>query len=330
MRTSLPDRGLAARGLVAVANIVLLLTACSKASQTIAVIPRTCGTPLWEPVHAAADSAARARNYKVYWNAPTQENETQAQIAFLQEAVQRKSKGIIIVPDETLPFRTPVLDAADKHIPVVVIDTELDLPRNKYISYILNDEVASGELAARRIGTLLRGSGSIVIIGINPRLHSMTTRERSLENALARDYPGIQISARRLGDLSVPHEQEIVEGLLHSEQKIGAIVALSTSATRGAYYALLESNKNHVVPLIGFDQDMFGPIRAGEIDSIIIQNTYKMGKIAVEQMDGRFNGKDVSEKTFVQPVLLTLDNLDLPEVQQILSYRYYRWAPSSD
>ena len=319
-----PSRAI--RGAVVVAlQTVLLLTACSSTRPTIAVIPRTCGTPLWEPEHAGADSVARTLNYQLYWNAPLQETDTQKQIAVMGEALRREYKGIVISPDETLAFRGPVLNAAAHHIPVVVVDTELGLPATDYISYILNDEVAGGELAAHRVGQVLHGKGSIVLLGLNSRLLSMTVRQRSFEQALARDYPNIRISLRSLGDLSVPHEQEIAEELIHSEQNIDAIVALSSSATRGAYYGLLEAKRAGSTVLIGFDQDMFGPVRAGEIDSIIVQNTYEMGRIAIQRIDDGLKGKTISGKTVVPPILMTIDNLDSPEIQQQLSYRTYKW-----
>ena len=262
---------------VAMLQSVLLLSACGHTRPTIALIPRTCGTPLWEPEHAGADSLARTMNYQLYWNAPVQENDTQRQILIMDQALSRKSKGIIVSPDETLAFRSPILNVAAHQVPVVVVDTELGLSPNNYISYLLNDEVAGGELAAHRIGEVLHGHGDIVIVGINTRLLSLTMRQRSFERIMVRDYPNIRISARRLGDLSVPHEQEVTEELIQSDEHIDAIVALSASATRGAYYALLEAKRVRSIALIGFDQDMFGPVRAGEIDAIVIQNTYEIG-----------------------------------------------------
>jgi ribose transport system substrate-binding protein len=303
----------------------LLLSACGRTRDTIALIPRTCGTPLWEPEHAGADSVARTMNYRLYWNAPLQENDTQKQIFIMDQALSRKYKGIIVSPDETLAFRSPVLNVAAHHVPVVVVDTELELSPNNYISYLLNDEVAGGELAAHRVGEVLHGQGIIVLLGINPRLLSMTIRQRSFEQALARDYPNIRISIRRLGDLSVPHEQEVTEELIHSDQHIDAIVALSASATRGAYYALLEAKRVRSIVLIGYDQDMFGPVRAGEIDAIVVQNTYEMGRIAIKRIDDVLKRKTIPSKTVVPPILLTLDNLDSPAIQQILSYHYYKW-----
>ena len=81
---------------------LVLLPACNRTSNTIAVIPRACGTPLWEPEHAGAAHVARRKGMKVYWNAPTREDDVAGQIALLEKVVDRGYAGIIITPDQTL------------------------------------------------------------------------------------------------------------------------------------------------------------------------------------------------------------------------------------
>ena len=83
------------------------LSACNRSTNTIAVIPRACGTALWEPEHAGAAHVARRKGMNVYWNAPTREDDVAGQIALLEKVVARGYAGIIITPDQTLPLRSP-------------------------------------------------------------------------------------------------------------------------------------------------------------------------------------------------------------------------------
>lgn len=304
---------------------LLLLLSCTRSTPTIAVIPRTCATTLWEAEHAGVAAVAQTNGMGIYWNAPTQEDDVQTQIAFLETAVQRRYKGIIVAPDETLPFRTPIRKVLNRNIPVVIVDTDLGLPPGPRISYVMNDEQAGGELAAHRVATLLHGHGSVAVIGVNPHLSSITARERSFEQAIAREFPGIHVSVRREGNASVPHEQEIAEEMLHSGQPIDAIVAVSSFAMDGAYYALVEANMVRRIPLIGFDQDMLALIRTGEIDSVIAQNTYRIGRLAMAQMQAEIDGKSTRGKLLVPPVLLTSSNLGSSDAREILSYYNYPW-----
>ena len=93
------------------AAALLLLAAfpaCNRSSNTIAIIPRACGTALWEPEHAGATHVARRKGFNIYWNASPREDDVAGQIDFLEKVVARGYAGIILTPDQTLPLRSPV------------------------------------------------------------------------------------------------------------------------------------------------------------------------------------------------------------------------------
>ena len=313
----------AAAGL-ALTTALVAANGCGRARPTIAVIPRTCGTALWEPEHAGAATVARARNLDVYWNAPMRDDDVQSQISLIEKSLDRGYSGIIVAPIETLPLRTPMRGVLSRGVPAVVVDTELGIPPGPQLSYVMNDEKAGGRLAAQRIGSILEGHGDIAIMGINPPLMSNTLRERSFEDTLSREFPNVHVTARKFGLSSVPQEQQITEQLLSSGQKIDAIVALSLASTRGAYYALVEFGREKKVGLVGFDQDLIPPIRTGGIDSVVIQNTYEIGRIAMDLMDREIHASGGSAEVLVQPLLMTRDNVDAPDVRQILNLSW--WA----
>src|SRR5438552_12995839 len=169
---------------VATSVVILVLVfsaACNRGPKLVAVIPRSCGTVLWEPEHAGAAHLARKNGVEVYWNAPPREDDVEGQIALLEKAVNRGLFGVILTPDETLPLRTPVRRMVAHGLPVVVVGTYLGIAPSAKLSYVLNDDEAGGQMAARRLGAILKGSGSVAILGVNPQLTGITDRERSLE-----------------------------------------------------------------------------------------------------------------------------------------------------
>jgi ribose transport system substrate-binding protein len=298
---------------------------CKSARPVIAVIPRTCGTALWEPEHAGAAEVARSSGLDIYWNAPMRDDDTQTQISLIEKAQARGYAGIIVSPIETLPMRTPIRRALARGTSVVVVGTELGIPAGDKLAYVLSDEEAGGRMAAQRIGNILHGEGSIAILGIDPRLMSNITRERSFETALASGFPRIRVAVRRFGLSSVPQEQQAAEELLSKGEKIDAIVALSLASTRGAYYALVEFGKDNSIKLVGFDQDLLPPVRTGGIDSVVVQNTYEMGQLAMGLMENELHGAAGRSELLVTPVLMTRDNIDSPEIRRILNLA---WWPS--
>src|SRR5438105_4882569 len=72
--------------------------------------------------------------------------------------------------DQTLPLRSPIRHIVSSGLPVVVLGTNLGIASSEKLSYVLNDEATGGQMAARRVGKILNGKGSIAILGINSQL----------------------------------------------------------------------------------------------------------------------------------------------------------------
>lgn len=329
------NRSLASVSLVRLAWVVacLAVAICAwgtisllerRSASTIAVIPRTCGTYLWEAEHTGVARTAPAYGLNVYWNAPMREDDVQGQIEILARALKRGVKGVIVSPVEALPLRTPVYNALQAGTPVVVVGTDLGLAPGRNLAYVLTDERSGAQMAARRIGKLLHGHGSVAILGISKQLTSNAERARSLESTLANEFPGIHVVFRSLSLPTVSQEQQAAEKLLVQGPHVNAIVALTEAATRGAFYALIEFSKTLSTPLVGFDQNLLAPIRTGEIDSVVIQNTYQMGRAAMRLMAEEVKGKSVQQYAIVQPELVTRENIDSDAVKEALDLGWFR------
>jgi ribose transport system substrate-binding protein len=303
--------------------LLSLFSGCQKKPATVAVIPRTSGTLLWEPEHTGVAREASAHGVYVYWNAPMREDDIQGQIDILSRALDRGVGGVIISPDAALPLRASISAVVKRGIPVVVIGTDLDLPAGKKLAYVLSDDTVAGQLGARRVGALLNNHGSIAILGISNQLTSTAQRARSIEQTLDQEFPGIHVVFRSLALPTVSQEQQAAEKLLAKGPPVDAILALTQNSTRGAYYALTEFDRTPAVRLIGFDQDLLLPVRTGGMDSVIMQNTYQMGQDAMKLMDEEMHGGTDKKEVIVEPKLVTRKDLDSDAVRRMLDLGWY-------
>lgn len=308
--------------LVPVAGSLLLFR--HSQPPVIAVIPRTCGTFLWEAEHTGVARTAPAYGLKIYWNGPMREDDLQGQIDILTEALDRGMRGIILSPIASLPLRVPVRKAVEQGVPVVVVGTDLGLAPGKDLAYVLNDEVRGGQMAARRIGDRLKGHGNVAILGINRELTSTAERALSVERTFASEFPGIAVTFRSLARPTVSQEQQVAERMLVDGGQIDGIVALTEASTRGAFYALTEFNRTTTTPLVGFDQNLLAPIRTGEIDSVVIQDTNQMGRVAIQLMNEELQGGTKQSYVTVEPKLVTKQTIDSPAIQEILDLSWYK------
>jgi ribose transport system substrate-binding protein len=311
---------------IVTAACTLIACGCRQQKPTVGVIPRTTGTLLWEPMHMGVADVARANGLHIYWNAPDDEGDTEKQLNLISRSLNRQYRGFILAPDETLAARSLVLQAIKGRRPVVIVDDELGPPPGQFLSYVSNDEVAGAKLAAERIAKILGGSGSIAVIGISPRLESGILREESFEKALSSIAPNVHIQVRRYGDSVVTHQQRIAEVILSGPQHVDAVVALTSAATLGVYFAKLAAASPNSVPVVGFDQGLLLPIQSGGIDSIVVQNTREIGQIAMQNVSAALRGEKVTGVTLVPPMLLTRENLDAPDIKSQWEFTRYRWS----
>jgi ribose transport system substrate-binding protein len=320
MKTSLTRRAASHQFPLFKAGLTALVLAagCRSAPPTIAVIPRTTGMSLWEPEHAGAAAAAVKYNMRVYWNAPTREDDVQGQLALVQQIIDKGYAGLVLAPDQTLALMTLVRRGLAKDIPTVIVGTALPLKPGGKLAFILSDDEKTGRLAAQRIGLILHGKGSVAILGIDPDISGVLQRVRSFESALAQEYPKIKISEKRTGSFNVPFEQQTAEDVLNTDPTLGAILAVTTDSTRGAYSALVETGRAGKVKLVGCDQDLLMPLVTGEMDSVIVQDTYQMGYRAIELIAAEKRGEAIPALTRIDPRVVTKDNLNSPDVRRML------------
>jgi ribose transport system substrate-binding protein len=304
----------------------LIACGCREQPVTVAVIPRTTGTLLWEPMHLGVAEVARAHGMHIYWNSPPDEGDTEKQLSFISQSFSRRYVGLILAPDETLASRSLVLQATKARRPVVIVDDQAGPPPGPFLSYVSNDEAAGARLAADRISKILHGSGSIAVIGISPRLESGIFREESFEKALSSVAPEVRIEARRYGDSVVTHQQRIAEQILNGPVHIDAIVALTSTATLGVYFAKLAASSPNEVLIVGFDQSLLLPIQSGEVDSIIVQNTRRIGQIAIQNVSAALRGENVNGMTLVSPILLTRETIAFPDIKSQWEFSRYQWG----
>ena len=75
------------------------------------------------------------------------------------------------------------------------------------------------------------------------------------------------------------------------------------------------------VKLVGFDSSpaLIENLKAGVIDSLVIQNPFRMGFESVQAALDQMDGKPVRKMNALPPALVDLENLSKPEIQAQLN-----------
>jgi ribose transport system substrate-binding protein len=174
----------------------------------------------------------------------------------------------------------------------------------------LNDEDAGARIAAQRVGDVLHGKGTVALLGINPNVIGIVTRARCLEQYFQKNYPNIHIVAKRMGSFNEPQEYQVAEETLVAHPNLDAIVALSSASVHGVLWAISDQ-PTIGVKVIAFDRDDDAELMfdTPNLDSVIVEDTQKIGAEAVRQILGELQGLPIPPVTQFEPVLLTRENV---------------------
>ena len=141
---------------------ILAGSACSGGGQpsrlSIAVIPKGTSHAFWQSIHAGALKAAAELDVDIAWRGPLREDDRDAQVAEIENAVGRGASGIVLAPLDDAAMVAPVSAAMRQKIPVVIIDS--GLKGDDYVSFVATDNEVGGRLGGEKLAALLGDAGA--------------------------------------------------------------------------------------------------------------------------------------------------------------------------
>ena len=299
--------------LSSVAVLALLLGGCNRnQKKIIAVIPKGNADLFWQSVHAGAVKAARETGVDVVWNGPAGETDYTMQLQIVDAMINRHVDAIALAPIDRQAMVSVVDRAADRQIPVIIFDSGIDTQR--FVSQVATDNYKAGQMAGERMGKILNGKGKVVIVGVKPGAASTEAREKGFEDTIRQQFPGISILDKRFGQAAVAISMTVAENMLTAHPDLDGIFASNESGTIGSAQALRD--RRGKVKLVGFDWSptLLDELKSGLIDSLVIQDPFQMGYIAVTTAVKHLNGQQVTKMMDMQPRLIIRESLDDPAV----------------
>jgi ribose transport system substrate-binding protein len=278
------------------------------------MIPKASADIFWQSVHAGGVKSAWEHHVNLIWDGAANETDIASQMKIVETMINRGVDAIAVAPSDRTALKIVVDRAVAAHIPVVVYDSGIDT--DKYTSFVATDNRMGGSIAADRLGEILNGKGKIVMVKTTPGGASTTAREDGFRDELKAKYPAIQILDERFGMASLAQSLAVAENMLTAHPDLDGMFASNESGTEGASQAL-RARAAGKIKLVGFDSspNLLVQLRAGIIDSLVIQDPFRMGATAVDQAVKAIRGEKTEKKLFLPPRLVNLKNLDNPDIQ---------------
>ncbi len=294
-------------------------TAAAGQTLTIAVIPKGTSHVFWQSVKAGAEKAGSENGATIQWQGPQKESETAIQANIVENAITSKVDGIVLAPLDKAALVPAIQKAKAANIPLTIFDSAADT--EDYVSFVATDNKKGGQLAAERMGKLLNGKGKVAMIPVQPNSASTGDREAGFEETIKARFPGIQVIRSSYGMSDRNQSLRVTEDVLTAHPDIVGIFGPNESSTVGALQALKNRNLVGKIKLVGFDstRQLEQALENGDIDSLVLQNPFKMGYEGVKTIADLKAGRTPERRIDTGVALMTRDNMDTAELKALRS-----------
>jgi ribose transport system substrate-binding protein len=296
----------------------LLAPGCRRESKrVVGVVPKGTNHIFWQTVHAGAIKASQEFGFEIEWNAPALEIDSSRQIGIVESMVNRRLAGIVLAPVDRSALVAIVERAHREGVPVAIFDSGIDT--DKRVTYIATDNLEGGRIAARRLGEILGGKGKVGVIGFMAGSASTMDREQGFQDEIRAKFPGIQIVGVQFGMADRAKAMAATENLLTAHPDLAGLFADNETSSMGAVQALKGRGAKHV-KLVAFDasEQLIADLRSGWIDSIVLQDPFKMGYESTRAIGLLLNGQKPVTHMDSGVRLARREDMELPEVKQLL------------
>jgi ribose transport system substrate-binding protein len=294
---------------------------CAKASsrKVVAVIPKGQAHIFWQTVHAGAAAAGKEFNLTIEWNGPAAENDFSKQVEIVENFINRRVDGIVLAPTTQKGLVNVIEKAKKEGIPVTIFDSGAET--EDYVSFVATDNYAGGVMAAKRLGQILHGKGNVAIVATMPGGASTMERERGFEETLAKEFPEMKVVAKQFGMSDYAKSLAVSEDILTANQNLNGMFASNESSAVGAMQAIKARGLGGKLPFVGFDssQPLLDALKNGIVDSLVLQDPYKMGYESVKSLADLWAGHTPPKRIDSGARLVTKEDLGKPEFQRLLN-----------
>jgi ribose transport system substrate-binding protein len=228
----------------------------------------------------------------------------------IQSVTAAKPAAIMIAPDDVTASQTPINQAMNAGIKVVLVDTTLNNPAGA-VSQISSDNLAGGADAFAAIKQLAPKGGQVLVVNTQPGISTTDQRTTGFANAVKADpkytYVGVQYDQDTASVAA-----QVTLAALQKYPHIVGIFATNLFSAEGAATGIRQAGKSGTVKVVGFDAepDEITALQQGTVQALIAQSPYVIGTNAVDQAVAALSGKKTTAKIGTKFTIITKANLN--------------------
>lgn len=289
----------------------------TKKKHSILVSPKGLVHSFWVTVKSGAEAAGKDFGANIIWKGPTVETDIAGQMDIVLDYINKNIDAIVIATCDTKALNHLLKMALDKDIEVITIDSGIE--SDMKIPFIATDNVLAAKKGADALAEMIGGKGKVALIPFVPGAATSIMREEGFKEGIKK-YSDINLVAVQYSQSEVATAMAVTENILTAHPDLKGIFAANEAGTIGALQALKAKGLIGKVKLVGFDaaENELEALKKGELQALIVQDPFKMGYLGVKYAIDAINGKKIKDRIDTGVYVITKDNLNTEEIQNLL------------
>jgi ribose transport system substrate-binding protein len=292
------------------------------AGEKIEFVAGMVGIPFYTTMECGARDAAKELGVELNWQGAPQWD-INMQMPILQAAIERSPDGMVLAPNDPDALISIVDDLVkNQGIPVVTVDGNLNEPVD--VQNIRTDNITAGGLAAEAMAEAIGGSGTVLIIALNPGVVGNQQRADGFVAVMEEKYPDIEILPIEYPGSDQNKAAEVAAAAIQAHPDLKGIYTTHSNAAVGTSSAVIGAGLGGKVKIIAYDADpqQVRDLKDGVYDALVVQSPYLEGydsvKLVTQILRGEVDPATLEDIAYPPMVVATRDNLDSPEVAKSL------------
>ncbi|WP_244818441.1 D-ribose ABC transporter substrate-binding protein [Caballeronia sp. Lep1P3] len=274
---------------------------------TIAILVNALDNPYYAAEAKGAESEAKKLGYDTIVLSHGEDVNKQNELVNL--VIGKGVKGIILDNADSNASVATVRTAADKKVPVVLINREI--PKDGIaIAQLSHNNLQAGTEVAQRFVEAIGEKGEYVELTCNLADKNCVTRSQAFHQVLDQ-YPDLKMVARQDAKGALLPGKQAMDSILQEHSKIKGVICGNGPVALGAIASLESAGRKDVV-VMGIDgsNDERDSILAGKLKATVMLQAQGIAIHGVDLLDKYINtGKTgEQERQLFRGILITKDN----------------------
>ena len=274
------------------------------------------GDPFYVSMECGAKEAAAAAGATLNVQGPDKFDAT-LQNPLLDAVAAAKPDALLVAPNDVKASGPPLKRIQDAGSKVILVDTVVTEP-SIGASRISTNNKLGGEKAAEALSQL-GVKGKVLVISTDPGVSSVDARVAGF-NEKAAALGLTLISDTQYSNNQPTKAAQIISATLARNPDLEGVFATNVFTAQGVATGVKQAGKSGAVKVVGFDAgpDQIKQLEAGDVQALVAQKPYDIGKQGVEQAMAALSGGSVKASIETESLIVTKANMNEPDVNRYI------------